>query len=302
MSLQNMGLAALTVFVLAACGGGGSSGPSTASMPTQNPGNTETPENNGGQSSVSDAEVKATKTLSVATLKSINEDALREEFGAYGFRTINNYQVTVNGKRYSNGNIDLSSLGNGMKRVPVVESGRTTIGGSVYTANLNSTAHLYQQPYSVVAGMMFNNGQLSGPGLNQRLSGGSYLIVDTVKGYSTKVLPTEGKYTYNGAAFTDKGTGDLSYSVDFSSKTGSGRISGIREAGIITLDEGKIGRMSHNNPDKTTINGLGIESTAHSTVMGRGAYQLGFFGPNAEEIAGAVMQNGEGLVGFGGKR
>lgn len=79
MSLQNMGLAALTVFVLAACGGGGSSGPSTASMPTQNPGNTETPENNGGQSSVSDAEVKATKTLSVATLKSINEDALREE-------------------------------------------------------------------------------------------------------------------------------------------------------------------------------------------------------------------------------
>lgn len=47
MSLQNMGLAALTVFVLAACGGGGSSGPSTASMPTQNPGNTETPENNG---------------------------------------------------------------------------------------------------------------------------------------------------------------------------------------------------------------------------------------------------------------
>lgn len=54
--------------------------------------------------------------------------------------------------------------------------------------------------------------------------------------------------------------------------------------------------------DNSTISGMGISSTATSEKHGSGTYSLGFFGPNAEEIAGVVEQDGYGVVGFGGKR
>ena len=41
---------------------------------------------------------------------------------------------------------------------------------------------------------------------------------------------------------------------------------------------------------------------ATSEKAGNGTYKLGIFGPNAEEIAGSVLQGDDALVGFGGKK
>lgn len=324
MSLQKISLAGLVLLALTACGGGGSGTPNTASTPTQNTENTDSSSsNNNGNSStdsgnsstdnsstspvnpvqtVSDATVKATKTLSVATLKSINNAALLEEFSEDGFKAIDTYQVSVGGKSYSSGNINLSALGNDLQRLNAQEVATSKINGSTYTATVNSVANLYQQPYSVVAGLVVQNGRISGPGMNETASVDDTLDIDLIKGYATKVLPIAGKATYTGVAFTEDEQGTLSYNVDFSAQTGSGSISGISQAGTITLSEGTIGNISHTNSDNTTINGFGIEAGATSASLGSGSYKLGFFGPNAEEVAGAVIRGSEAPLGFGGTR
>ena len=110
-----------------------------------------------------------------------------------------------------------------------------------------------------------------------------------------------GTYQYEGVAFSQDERGKLAYSVNFDDRTGSGSITGITEAGNITLDKGSITARSFTNVDNTTITGSGIASTASSEKLGSGTYQLGFFGPNAEEIAGAV-ENNYGVVGFGGAK
>ncbi|WP_245911136.1 factor H binding family protein [Neisseria iguanae] len=164
----------------------------------------------------------------------------------------------------------------------------------------NGTATLYQQPYSVVVvGKKFTGTDFTNPSLSWFERADDYLIVDTLKGYTTKQLPSEGQFNYKGIAFTANETGVLSYDVDFANKTGSGRITGISQAGPVTLPKGNITTINYmNNPDKVGISGFGIEADAVSARVGNGSYRLGFFGPNAEEIAGVF----EGVLGFGGKR
>ncbi|WP_158608809.1 factor H binding protein domain-containing protein [Neisseria weixii] len=122
---------------------------------------------------------------------------------------------------------------------------------------------------------------------------------DTVRGYATQNLPSGGKFNYVGEALSQDQTGRLNYTVDFAAKTGSGFISDI--AGGISLNEGRIGAMSHTNPDNTSISGYGISSTAHSNNGLSSTYKLGFFGPEADEIVGVVTSD-HGDVGFGGKK
>ena len=47
---------------------------------------------------------------------------------------------------------------------------------------------------------------------------------------------------------------------------------------------------------------LAANGIATSEKAGNGTYKLGIFGPNAEEIAGSVLQDNNALVGFGGKK
>ena len=129
------------------------------------------------------------------------------------------------------------------------------------------------------------------------------MVIDTVSGYATQILPTAGTYNYAGVAFTQNEQGKLNYSVNFDEKTGSGSISGITAAGNITLNKGNIEPYNSTDLNGTQYTGLGITSTATSEKAGSGNYHLGFFGPNAEEVAGVVEDsNGDALIGFGGAK
>ncbi len=111
-------------------------------------------------------------------------------------------------------------------------------------------------------------------------------------------LPTAGSATYIGKAFNgtyikspligvdDKIVeGKLDYTVDFAKRSGAGSITGLGDA--ITLD-------------KADIKGNTITGTARQAFTG--SYELGFFGKNAEEVAGKVVVDGRDTVGFGGTR
>lgn len=299
MSLKPICVAIALTLTLTACGS--SDNPSltipkistTTSNATGNS-NSSTTTN----SSTSNAGVTVDKTYAVSALKAEVDKQLKDAYGYAGFNSTNNYQVTVGGKTYTSGNIDLKTLGNGIQRINATETASANVGGTTYTATRHSVVHLYQQPYSVVAGLEVKGGQISnGDGI-----GASDLDIDTVKGYATKTLPSAGTYNYAGKAFSQTETGQFNYAVNFDTRKGSGSITGITEAGKITLQEGTISNLSHTNPDNTTISGFGIQSTATSEKKGNGEYKLGFFGPNAEEVAGTVNQNNNGLVGFGGTK
>lgn len=132
---------------------------------------------------------------------------------------------------------------------------------------------------------------MRGPGVNESLPFDEVYIL--VKGNTTKNLPSAGQYAYSGIASDGSNQGALAYSVDFDTRTGSGKITGIGSE--ISLNEADIQASSYTNEvDNSTISGYGISGTSN-----RGDYRLGFFGPNAEEIVGTV-NNGE--IGFAGSR
>ena len=126
------------------------------------------------------------------------------------------------------------------------------------------------------------------------------------QGLKTQVadLPKEGSATYSGKAFHGlvnttlpqsegsnsskevKASGNMSYTVNFADKTGSGKIIGLGDQ--IILEQGQ-------------ISGAGISSTAKQDNIS-GSYSLEFFGKEAEEIGGKVSLDGKDAVGFGGTR
>jgi len=184
---------------------------------------------------------------------------------------VSNSSYKFNGQVYAGGMaVDLSD----QTKFPV---------GQISTANIElhgvpGAMKIYQQPYSVVIATDF---------------GGNLFEIEDVVGLETKAhaLPTSGTATYTGQAFARNAqTGSLSYTVDFSLKTGSGSINGIATHGAITLT---------NAP----ISGGDISGAAFSSTLGWGEYELDFFGPQAEEIAGDVDNFGIGNdVGFAGRK
>lgn len=126
------------------------------------------------------------------------------------------------------------------------------------------------------------------------------------QGLKTQVanLPTEGSATYSGKAFHGlvnttlpqsegsnsskevKASGNMSYTVNFANKTGSGKIIGLGDQ--IILEPGQ-------------ISGAGISSTAKQDNIS-GSYSLDFFGKEAEEIGGKVSFDQKDSLSFGGSR
>lgn len=126
------------------------------------------------------------------------------------------------------------------------------------------------------------------------------------QGLKTQVanLPKEGSATYSGKAFHGlvnttlpqsegsnsskevKASGNMSYTVNFAYKTGSGKIIGLGDQ--IILERGE-------------ISGAGISSTAKQDNIS-GSYSLEFFGKEAEEIGGKVSFDQKDSLSFGGSR
>ena len=111
MSLKPICVAIALTLTLTACGS--SDNPSltipkistTTSNATGNSSSSTTT-----NSSTSNAGVTVDKTYAVSALKAEVDKQLKDAYGYAGFNSTNNYQVTVGGKTYTSGNIDLKTL------------------------------------------------------------------------------------------------------------------------------------------------------------------------------------------------
>lgn len=169
--------------------------------------------------------------------------------------------------------------------------------GRTRTTTETETVKTHHLPYSIIIGSatikLLRDGKEVDP--KTYLSSSSYAFeAGAAFGEFTKpeiINKMSGSFQYKGIAFNGSGQGLLNYHVDFSKKTGSGQITGLKEHGNITLHQAAI---SHKiDPDKFNGNTpkplAGIEGKASGDNLGNNPiYRLGFFGPKAEEIAGHI--------------
>ncbi|TCT12314.1 lipoprotein GNA1870-like protein [Bibersteinia trehalosi] len=196
-------------------------------------------------------------------------------------------------------------ISNGTHPVGLITN--TKGSSSVSTSNALTRANrihkvVYNQPYSVViadySGNVAYNNQTG-----QIISDNRASSIQ-VRGLKTteEAIPNEGRATYVGKAFngtikseydwnTRESTesiieGKTTYNVDFNTRTGSGKITGLGDDVILAQGE---------------ISGTGITSSARQSYR-TGNYNLDFYGKEAQEIGGKVTLEGKDTIGFGGTR
>ena len=260
MSLKHIGSLTVVALCLAACSSSGS-----GSSNSNNP-NTDKNRPNAGVSKL--VPVSALRASAHEELNNLAKELSGDRRAQV---ELSSYSVNVNGKSYNNGNIDLATLGNGFKRIDATETATARYDGRTYSANRNSTIHLYQQPYSVVAAIQNTGGKVTGNGVYQNL-GRKDFDVNYVQGELTKTLPSTGSFNYKGVAFTETEQGNLDYTINFDTKKGAGSINGINEAGLINLHESDITNVSHQNSlDGSSLSGFGVANgIATSEKAGNG--------------------------------
>ena len=285
MSLQKISAATIIALSLAACSSGSDS--TGNNMPNANPSTTN--------SSAGNATPRVDFSVSYQDLESNANEAvqhLAKEFGVDD-AALQSYTVKLGNQTSKGKDLDLS--GYPLKKLALNQNFQETAivraEGKNYTITQSGKAHIYRQNYSLIAGVNPEKATLNGPNINKSENlDDSYILI---KGQATQTLPTAGKFDYSGIASDGAIQGKLAYSVDFDSRKGSGKITGI--GSDINLNEASIREVSHTNEiDNTVIKGHGIQGSSN-----RGDYALGFFGPNAEEIVGTVNDD---EIGFAGSR
>ncbi|MCS4534099.1 factor H binding family protein [Neisseria montereyensis] len=270
MSTYNkIGLAVFLAFGLAACGGGGGGSPSTAATPTA--------------TQSSNAAFRDATPTAGAQAASLDNASAGSAYNAAA------YTINLDGKSY---------------KVSDLASDKVT---DIVNQEGNETVRAYRQQFSIIAGR-FSSEKIGGENLKddpemttEVAEMKNPMAVGLVNGEVTKTVPTSGKYAYNGAAFSESETGKLTYNVDFDKRVGSGSVTGLASSGKIDLLEASIKNTSFVNEDDTLVTTQGIEGHSNSEKLGQGDYRVHFFGQNAEEIGGAVIQK-NGAIGIAGKR
>jgi len=295
MSLKQLGSLTLVALCLAACSSSGGGSSNNLNVPGTSNNNTN---NNRADFSVP-------KLVKVSDMRNNLQDYVQSYLDPSA--NLSSYAFKMNGKTYTSGNIDLATLGNGLKHVDVVETATANINGQTHNVTQTSKLHLYQQPYSVVASMQITGGQIG----NLRQIEKDDFEVTYMDGQPTKTLPSAGSFNYKGVAFNEKEQGKLDYTINFDTKKGAGSISGLSETGTITLHESNIvqGGSEFRNTYATTnkdhdnkgVYGV-LNGRATSEKQGNARYELGIFGPNADEIVGSVYKDGKDVAGFGGQK
>lgn len=289
MSLQKISAATIIALSLAACSSGSDSNGNN--QPNVNP--SVTNPSNGNTST--NATPRVDFSVSYEGLKSNANEAvqhLAKEFGVDD-AALQSYTVKLGNQTSKGKDLDLS--GYPLKKLALNQDFQETAiaraEGKNYTITQSGKAHIYRQNYSLIAGINPIKATLRGPDINKSENfDDSYILI---KGQTTQTLPTAGKFDYSGIASDGASQGKLAYSVDFDSRKGSGKITGV--GSDINLHEASIREGSYTNEiDNTEIKGYGIQGSSN-----RGDYALGFFGPNAEEIVGTVN---DGEIGFAGSR
>ena len=188
------------------------------------------------------------------------------------------------------------------KKDPIIENDRETDRFTTTT----TYSDIYNQKYSVVTGnyhkqdteykefeYYYEDGddRNSSPShyryVNKTRTTENYDVNDA-RGFKTPVdkFPTEGKATYNGVAFDAKKQGQLKYTVNFTERKGSGAITGLDHIGDITLHEADLYKSA--SAGNMKIKGTAVANDWQNEGGVTGNYNVDFFGPNAEEIAGKM--------------
>ncbi|MDQ6577093.1 MAG: factor H binding family protein, partial [Haemophilus parahaemolyticus] len=154
---------------------------------------------------------------------------------------------------------------------------------------------IYNQPYSIV----ISNNEFENiiNDVEQPLKPHNIQIVGVAT--HERNIPNSGKATYIGEGTE---SGRLIYKVDFDTKKGQGSVSSQVLYGRVELKEADIQpQISLNDKAVVGIQGVAVSSSG----MTNGYYQLGFFGPEAEEVSGIARFKFVGEdkeFGFGGTR
>ena len=195
------------------------------------------------------------------------------------------------------------------RKDPIIENDRETDRFTTTT----TYSDIYNQKYSVVTGnyhkqdteykefeYYYEDGddRNSSPShyryVNKTRTTETYNVNDA-KGFKTPIdkFPAEGKATYTGVAFDAKTQGNLTYTVNFADKKGSGKITGLEHIGDLTLEEADIYKSVSNNDMRVKGNVI-AEAWKDQGGVNAG-YEANFFGPNAEEISGKVSLGSQGM-------
>ena len=261
---------ALLPLLLAACGGGGSDDSTTdprSDTNTQPMPNTNTQTGNNNADAAAQIAFKAAKQ----GVLPISPVTVGKRLAAYHIDINGKRVVEVDGK---NERYDYSSM----------PSGFTTLAGNAHVLNNSNNYEITARSYQG-----FHSGVFTSY-INQT----GKLAHNDVYGASTPLsqIPLTGKATYRGIAFDRTDRGNLTYNVDFATRQGAGNIEGISRYGTITLHKNRILR------NEAAI--VGSASTSKGQSLN---YEIGFFGPAAEEIAGRVSNGIEvDSVGLHGTR
>lgn len=186
-------------------------------------------------------------------------------------------QIQQLDSQYNNvGWVDPDALSYGFHKKPYI-----LLTPATDDAILTADQYVYKQAYSTIQSKVVKTSSLDDDVYDGRFR------IDRIWGDSAStVLPNEGSATYIGEAFNGDNRGSLTYQVNFAERTGSGKLSNFRQIDDITLEKGNIDtfKMRLNNVNNSV--NLGIKADASMADGTKGKYELGFFGPNAEEIAG----------------
>lgn len=284
MTLNKVFALSMIALSLAACSSNGSGAPSTNNSLVSGPG-----------VATQGAVVTSFYSVKEDVRKDVNSWATQKGFkpGEVELASVTLQVGSVSSKGSNINLFDVVPAQNKVQKVDTVTTARVKAGGDNYELISKGQAHIYRQNYSLIAGLSkLERIEKDPSGIERNLGVDDDSVDFVVKGSATKILPAAGKFSYAGIATDGEKQGALSYTVDFEKKNGKGEITGIGENSI-TLSEAPIKEFSHTNEfDNTVIKGQGIEGSN---------YKLGFFGPNAEEIVGAVTE-GTNSIGFAGSR
>lgn len=284
MTLNKVFTLSMIALSLAACSSNGSGAPSTNNSLVSGPG-----------VATQGAVVTSFYSVKEDVRKDVNSWATQKGFkpGEVELASVTLQVGSVSSKGSNINLFDVVPAQNKVQKVDTVTTARVKAGGDNYELISKGQAHIYRQNYSLIAGLSeLERIEKDPSGIERNLGVDDDSVDFVVKGSATKILPAAGKFSYAGIATDGEKQGALSYTVDFEKKNGKGEITGIGENSI-TLSEAPIKEFSHTNEfDNTVIKGQGIEGSN---------YKLGFFGPNAEEIVGAVTE-GTNSIGFAGSR
>jgi len=188
--------------------------------------------------------------------------------------------VTLGGKT---GEYDFSALPvpDDLIHLPMSMS-YTTAQGT--TATAYGSMAVYQQPYSVVMAEIW--AQDSGDRFTNVIhlfSEGHVLGLATPLQARDKLREQNAIFDYTGVAYDGRTVGTLNYRMDFAQRQGSGSINGFSYLGHIDLWSATM------TPDGFMRARATLEGEPGNNGV---VYELSFFGPNAEEIAGKLRDTG----------